>query len=102
MSLRSDVSAIEERPKCKEAVRRMLELIAEIANYICNLVSSGIKGAALFCYPLFIADVSEDTLVTHEYQKKVHDFKDKFKKAKQDFSDSLQVEIIESVHRQGE
>ena len=53
LSLKKDVSAIEERQKCREAVGRMLELIAEIANYICNLASSGIKGAACFCCSSF-------------------------------------------------
>ena len=48
MSLRKDVDALEERPKCREAVGRMLELIAEIANYICNLASTGIEGAVCF------------------------------------------------------
>ena len=47
---------------------------------------------------LFIVDIPEDTLITREYEAKIHDFKNKFKKARQDFSDSLQVEIIKGIH----
>ena len=39
--------------------------------------------------------------VTHEYQRGVDDFKDRFRKARQEFIDSLQVEIIKGVHRLG-
>ena len=71
--LKKGTNALEERPKCREAAGRMPELIAEIANYICNVASLGIKGAIGSCCPLFVADVPEDTLVTHEYQERVHD-----------------------------
>ena len=54
LSLRKDINALEERPKCREAVGRMLGLIAEISNYICNLASTGIKGAicSVACFSL--------------------------------------------------
>ena len=46
LSLKEHVGVLEEREKSRKAVRRMLELIAEIANYICNLAPSGIRGAS--------------------------------------------------------
>ena len=51
---------------------------------------------------LFDADIPEDTFLTHEYQRRVDDFRDKFRKARQEFSDSLQVEMIKGVHWLGE
>ena len=57
------------------------------------------RPASVACF--LAADIPEDTFVTHEYQRRVDDFKDQFKNARQGFSDSLQVEIIEGVHRQG-
>ena len=98
MSLREGVDALKERQKCREPVERMLELIAEIANYICNIASSSAKGAICFCCPHFFADDCEDTFVTHKYQRRVDDFKNRFKKARQNFSDNLQVEMIKGVH----
>ena len=92
--LEKDINVLEERPKCREAVGRMLELIAEIANNICNLSSSGVKGAIGFCCLSFHTNIPKDTFVTHEYQRRVDDFKDRFRKARQEFADSLQMEII--------
>ena len=40
--------------------------------------------------------------MTHEYQRRVDDFKDQFKKARKEFIDSLQVEMIKGVHWLGE
>ena len=51
---------------------------------------------------LFDANVPEDTFMTHEYRRRVDDFKERFRKARQEFIDSLQVEMIEGVHWLGE
>ena len=50
---------------------------------------------------LFTADTPEDIFVTHEYQRRVDDFKDRFRRARQDFNDNLQVEIIKGIHWMG-
>ena len=58
------------------------------------------RPASVAC--LFAADIPEDTFVTHEYRRRVDDFKDRFRKARQEFIDSLQVETIKGVHWLGE
>ena len=58
------------------------------------------RSAPVAC--LFVANIPEDTFVTHEYRRKVDDFKDRFRKARQEFIDGLQVEMIKSVHWMGE
>ena len=58
------------------------------------------RPASVAC--LFVANIPKDTLVTHEYRRRVDDFKDQFKKARQEFVDNLQVEMIKGVHWLGE
>ena len=58
------------------------------------------RPASVACH--FVANIPEDTFVTHKYQRKVDDFKDQFKKAEQEFIDSLQVETIKGAHWLGE
>ena len=45
---------------------------------------------------------SSEDVMSQDYQEKISDFRDKFAKARQDFIDSLQVEIAKGVHWLGE
>ena len=58
------------------------------------------RPASVAC--LFVANIPEDTFVADECRRRVDDFKDRFRKARQEFSDSLQVEMIKGVHWLGE
>ena len=44
LDLENHVDEIKERERSRKAVLEMLSLIAEILNYICNFIPSGISG----------------------------------------------------------
>lgn len=102
LALNEHVDAIREKEKSREAVLKMLNLVAEILNYICNFVPSGISGVyCLLHYSIRSLSSLEDA-IRREYTERVRDFKNKFTKARLIFNESLQVEILNGVYTLGE
>jgi hypothetical protein len=96
--IKDRVPELRKREETRKAVERLLELVAEAANYIRNHMQTRIFG--LYSTPLesaYPADQGEDGLVRDAYAKTVKDFKQKFAQAIIAFHESLEIEMFKGV-----
>ena len=99
MKVKERAEVLKEREETRQAVKRMVEVIAEAASYISNRTSRSI----LCSYSIFRAcmqwtDRITADLVTQSYGKRIRLLKENFVKAMRSFDLSLNVEALKGIH----
>jgi hypothetical protein len=100
LSIADRVPELREREETRKAVERLLDLVAEAANYIRNhtqtrffgLYSTSLESACL-------TDQPEDGLLKNAYAKTIEDLKKKFTQATTAFNESVAMETFKGVHQ---
>jgi hypothetical protein len=101
--IKDQVHKLSERDETRRAIRRLLVLVAEAADYIMNYTKTGIFSV----YPIPFQSTcptnqQEDGLFGNAYAKKIEDLKKKFTQAIAAFNESVAIETLKGVNWLGE
>ena len=102
LSIYSETPSLRDRPLSKDALATMLHLIARTSNYIRENTGKETTGTVILLYIVIVGShLPLVGFLSNEYQSRINEYKDEFKKAKQRFVDNIQADTFQVVMSEG-
>ena len=101
LALSQRMDELKHRDDSRQAIEHMLDLITQIADYVCEHKFNGLYAVSIVIEPCALA-YAQLRYVAQKHKRKVEEFKKEFTRAKELFDRSIDLEILRIVRKIGE
>ena len=96
------MNVLEDREESRAALENMLDLITQIADYICEHTSKIRRPSGSMVLFSSANDYLAGQFLAGQLKQKIEEFKKEFARAKEAFDRGIDIEILYKVHKLGE